>query len=102
MCKKCLVSWKQQKASKTPEAYILIFLAFANETAEELKLDIRFQLEFDDFPGFESLKAYISSIFNQLQTKNTTYSFIIAKCIKFIEENYMTNISLSESGGLYS
>lgn len=75
----------------------LELLNLANEMAEEMKYNVRFNFEFQDFSGFESMKEYIISIYNQLcQMKNVSYSFIISKCIKFIEENYMNNISLSD------
>ncbi len=72
-------------------------LDLANELSEQQNNNLRFGFDFEDFPGFESLKEYITSMFNQLvQSKSMPYSFIISRCIKYIEDNYMNNISLSD------
>jgi len=72
-------------------------MSFVKEIADEKSLDINLNHDFDEFLGFESFRSYIVNIFNQLShRKAPSYSFIITKCIKYIEENYDKNISLSD------
>lgn len=86
----------EKNIDSTKQAYYEL-MAFVKEIAEEHNLSIRLNHDFDDFQGFESFKSYILAIFNQLsQRKTPSYSFIISKCIKYVEENYTENISLSD------
>ena len=61
--------------------------------AAELDLHYGSLNGFDDFSGFEEFRTYVLGLFNQL-TPTNNYTYIISKCIKYIEENYMNNISL--------
>ena len=56
--------------------------------------------DFDQFSNFEAVDTYILNLFMKLckisMNKSEHYSYTIAKCIKYVEENYSQNISLSD------
>jgi two-component system response regulator YesN len=70
---------------------------YATDIATEQDLGKIEGYEFEKFQDFRSMKAYVINLFSQLlKPKAPSYSFIISKCIKFIEDNYSNNISLSD------
>ncbi len=86
----------EKNLENTKRAYYEL-KAFVQEISDEKILNINLNHDFDEFLGFESLRSYIVNIFNQLShTKTPSYSFVISRCIKYIEENYKNNISLSD------
>ncbi len=94
---KILIQMENEKNLANTKRLYYELMDYAADIATEQNLGKTEEYEFDDFQGFESLKTYIISLFSQLlKPKTPTYSFIVSKCIKFIEENYSKNISLSD------
>ncbi len=94
---KILIQMENEKNLANTKRLYYELMDYAADIAIEQGLDKTEEYEFEDFQGFESLKTYVVSLFGQLlKPKTPTYSFIISKCIKFIEENYSKNISLSD------
>ncbi len=94
---KILLQLENEKNLKQTKRLYTELMDYANDIATEQNLGKTYEQDFDDFQGFEALSSYITSLFNQLlKPKTPTYSFIISKCIKFIEDNYSNNINLSD------
>ncbi|WP_069999513.1 response regulator transcription factor [Cellulosilyticum sp. I15G10I2] len=72
--------------NKDPELYL-------NDT----KFDYN---NFNKLENFESVKKYVHDVYELLiganENRKKTYSYVIAKSIKYIRNNYMRNISLEE------
>ncbi len=94
---KILTQLENEKNLANTKRLYYELMDYAADIAIEQNLDKIEVYDFDDFQSFESLKSYVVSLFRQLlKPKTPTYSYIISKCIKFIEENYSNNISLSD------
>lgn len=81
------------------------FLSVAKSICEEQNLDLSTglnQVKFDydnlsRIPSLEHAKLYLldiySTIFEAIQSNNSSYSYTIRKCMEYIGENYALNIS---------
>lgn len=86
------------------------FMSFAKIISNELNLEkgnalgeTKFSYNiFDSLNSFEAVKKYVLDIYFSLKEytdddKPAEYSYIIRKCISFINENYKRNITLTEA-----